>query len=293
MATDVKTFDINPTPFFIPPRVGGDREFNGHGPRVEVSATLSVRNSNELWVSLFMHAKETTHDWTEAEGTAEYLVFRDASFTRIVRIVSDVHSFHGYTDTNHATDFLELPAGELVRQFECIGDTSGNEAGIRTGVRAHFNPVTIEVETGDIPGVRTIEVEPTPRFIPSHVAADRDFAGHGPRVEVSAGISLQNQTEIWARIRMQAKETRPNWTEAAGSTNYLLYRHDRPIAQLMTPTYSQASYTDVDHEDDELTLGAGGLVERFICTGDTVGPEAGTRTGVVVRFNPITFREVL
>jgi hypothetical protein len=292
MATEVKTVDINPTPFFVPPRVGGDHEFKGHGPRVEVSATLSVRNSNELWASVFMHAKETTHDWTEAEGTAEYLVFRDARLARISRIVSDTHSFHGYTDTNHATDFLELPAGELVRQFECVGDTQGSEAGIRTGVRAHFNPVTIEVETGG-DRLKTIEVEPTPRFVPSHISGDREFDGHGPRVEVSASISLRNQTEIWARIRMQARETRPNWTEVAGSTNFLIYRHDRPIAELVTPTFSQASYTDVDHEDDELALGAGGLVERFICTGDTVGPEAGTRTGVVVRFNPITFREAV
>ena len=292
MATEVKTVDINPTPFFVPPRVGGDREFNGHGPRVEVSATLFVRNSNELWASVFMHAKETTHDWTEAEGTAEYLVFRDAQFKRINRIMSDVHSFHGYTDENHATDFLDLPAGELVRQFECVGDTVGSEAGIRTGVRAHFNPITIEVESIDNAPIKTIQVEPTPKFVPSHVAGDRDFSGHGPRVEVSASISLQNQTEIWARIRMQAKETRPNWTEVAGSTNFLIYRHDRPIAQLTTPTFSQASHTDVNHEDDELALGAGGLVERFICTGDTAGPEAGTRTGVVVHFNPITFREV-
>ena len=147
MVATVKTLDINPTPFFVPPRVGGDREFNGHGPRVEVSATLSVRNANELWASVYMHAKETQHDWTEAEGTAEYLVFRDAQVTRINRIMSDVHSFHGYTDTSHATDLLELPAGELARQFECIGDTRGNEAGIRTGVRVHFNPVTVEVET--------------------------------------------------------------------------------------------------------------------------------------------------
>jgi hypothetical protein len=64
------------------------------------------------------------------------------------------------------------------------------------------------------------------------------------------------------------------------------------IAQLMTPTYSQTSYTDTDHSDDELVLGMGGLVERFICTGDTRGGEAGTRTGVTVYFNPITFREV-
>jgi len=291
MATEVRTFDINPTPFFVPPRVGGDREFKGHGPRVEVSATLLVRNSNELWASVFMHAKETQADWTEAEGTAEFLMLRDPQFTRINRILSDVHSFHGYTDTNHATDFLELPAGELARQFECVGDTAGNEAGIRTGVRVHFNPVTLEVETGVDPKIKSIQVEPTPKFIPSHVAGDREFKGHGPRVEVSASISLQNQREIWARVRMQAKETTADWTEVAGSTNFMIYRHDRPIVQLMTPTFSSASYTDVDHDDDELALGGGGLVERFICTGDTVGPEAGTKTGVVVHFNPITFLE--
>lgn len=291
MPTEIKTFDINPTPFFIPPRVGGDREFKGHGPRVQVSATLSVRNTNELWATLAMRAKETTRDWTEVEGSAEYLVFRNAQFTRINRVMSDTHSFHGYTDTNHETDFLELPAGEFVRQFECVGDTAGLEAGLRTGVRAHFNPVTIEVETIPETSIKTIQVDSTPKFVPSHVAGDRDFGGHGPRVEVSASISLQNQTEIWARIRMQAKETRPDWTEVAGSTNFLIYRHDRPIAQLVTPTFSSASYTDSNHDDDELVLGASGLVERFVCTGDTIGPEAGTRTGVVVHFNPITFRE--
>ena len=34
------------------------------------------------------------------------------------------------------------------------------------------------------------------------------------------------------------------------------------------------------------------LVERFVCTGDTGGNEAGTRTGVVVHFNPIVIREL-
>ena len=292
MPIENRTLDINPTPFFVPPRVGGDQEFKGHGPRVRVAATLSVRNSKELWASLYMHAKETTSDWTEAEGTGEYLIYRDPQVNRIIRVVSDTQSFHSYTDTNHGVDLLGLPAGELVRQFECVGDTAGNEAGIRTGVRAHFNPITIEVETGDDPKVKTIQVDPTPKFIPSHVGGDAEFKGHGPRVDVSARISLQNQREIWAYVSMHARETTADWTEVLGSTNFMIYRHDRPIAQLMTPTYSQTSYTDTDHSDDELVLGMGGLVERFICTGDTRGGEAGTRTGVTVYFNPITFREV-
>jgi hypothetical protein len=68
---------------------------------------------------------------------------------------------------------------------------------------------------------------------------------------------------------MHAKETQADWTEAEGTAEYLVYRH----------------------VDDELTLGANDLVARFVCTGDTEGNEAGTRTGVVVHFNPIVFRE--
>ena len=290
MPIETVTLDINPTPFFIPPRVGGDREFKGHGPAVQVSTRLSIRNSKELWASVYMHAKETQADWTESEGTAEYLVYRHPGTKRILRILSDVHSFTSYTDTNHAVDFLNMPAGELVRQFECVGDTKGDEAGIKTGVRAHFNPIKIEVETSEI-AYKTIQVDPTPKFVPSHVGGDRDFGGHGPQVSVSATISVQNQTEIWARLWMQAKETKSDWTEVHGSTNFMIYRHDRPIAEIVSATHAQASYTDTDHADDELTLGANDLVARFVCTGDTGGNEAGTRTGVVVHFNPIVFRE--
>jgi hypothetical protein len=48
MSIETVTLDINSTPFFIPPRVGGDREFKGHGPAVQVSTRLSIRNSKEL-----------------------------------------------------------------------------------------------------------------------------------------------------------------------------------------------------------------------------------------------------
>jgi hypothetical protein len=90
---------------------------------------------------------------------------------------------------------------------------------------------------------------------------------------------------------MHAKETKADWTEVHGSTNFMIYRHDRPIAEIVSSTHSQASYTDTDHTGDELTLGADELVARFVCTGDTGGNEAGTRTGVVVHFNPIGFRD--
>jgi hypothetical protein len=59
----------------------------------------------------------------------------------------------------------------------------------------------------------------------------------------------------------------------------------------VSSTHSQAFYTDADYTDDELTLGADELVARFVCTGDTGGKEAGTRTGVVVHLKPIVFRD--
>lgn len=82
-----------------------------------------------------------------------------------------------------------MPAGELIRQFECVGDTKGDEAGIKAGVRAHFNPIKIEVETSEV-AYKTIQVDPTPKFVPSQVGGDRDFGGHGPQVGVPATIGL-------------------------------------------------------------------------------------------------------
>lgn len=138
-----KTIQLPSTPKFIPPLVGGDPDFKGHGPDVRVSARLSAHNGDELWVHLTMHAKETKKDYTEVNGSADYLLWR--SDKAILRILSDTYSEASYRDTDHDDDILTIGAGELVREFRCVGDTSGDEAGSRTGVIATFNPVTIEV----------------------------------------------------------------------------------------------------------------------------------------------------
>ncbi|MEA1893717.1 MAG: hypothetical protein U9N36_00665 [Euryarchaeota archaeon] len=138
----------------------------------------------------------------------------------------------------------------------------------------------------------TIEIDPTPMLIPPHVGGDREFAGHGPRVWVSARLSVRNSDELWVRVWMRAKETKRDWTEAAGSANYMIYEHDRPIHQILSGNYSQDYYLDTDHGVDFLTQAPGELVRQFECVGDTRGKEAGTRTGVRVHFNPIVFRQV-
>lgn len=62
--------------------------------------------------------------------------------TTILRIVFDTYSETSYTDTDCEDDVIPVGAGELGREFICVGDTMGKEAGSQTGVTAHFNPVT-------------------------------------------------------------------------------------------------------------------------------------------------------
>lgn len=290
-----KTIQIDPTPKFIPTHTRGDKDFHGHGPQVNVSAWLRIVNQNQLWVRLWMRAKETKSDWTTAEGSVDYFVYNGAyeGVGRITRLISDPYSYNSYTDTNHSDDTLTLPPYELIDKFIVTGDTYGNEAGTKTGVTAYFNPIEFEYEPLIPPEhIKTIsDLDPTPKFIPPHVGGDKDFKGHGPNVDVTTSISIENENEIWARVWMRAIETKSDWTEASGSTRYLIYRNENKILQILSDTQSSAHYRDYNHQQDRLNLPATELVRQFIITGDTRGNEAGTKTGVVAVFNPITFRE--
>ena len=278
------------TPFFIPPHTGGDKEFGGHGPNVVVSAKLSVRNNNQIWATLSMTARETESDWTAASGSNSYLIYQHNK--TIKRILSDTFSTASYRDSNHAYDILRLQPEELTATFLCLGDTSGDEAGSRTGVRAYFNTIRFE-ESDEIPPPAIVQVSarPTPKFVPRHTRGDRDFHGNGPNTSLSSWLSIRNGNQIWATISMTAKETKSDWTTASGYASYLVYQHHRPIQRILSDTYSSFSYTDRNHNDDTLSLPTGESVNKFICVGDTRGDEAGSRTGVTVYFNPIRIQE--
>jgi len=292
MSRETLTVNLPPTPKFIPPWTsGGDRDFGGNGPRINLYTQIKVRNRNELWARVWMRARETESNWTEAEGSADFLVFRDSNILDIYRIISDTISFISYTDDDHQDDVRQMSDVELVNHFVCVGDTRGDEAGIRTGVTVHFNPVILDVERAERLNVKTVRVSPTPEFIPQHVNGDQDFHGNGPQVNVTARIEIRNTREIWATIWMRARETKSNWTEAEGSTNFMLYRNDKPILAILSDTFSSLNYLDTNHRRDEFNLSINDLVSKFECVGDTRGNEAGSRTGVTVHFNPIVIQE--
>ncbi|WP_437731457.1 hypothetical protein [Sorangium sp. So ce1335] len=132
------------TPFYVPPRVGGDAEYDGHGPSVSLQVELSVFNGNELWAAVYMDALETKSNWTHAEGTAWYRLH--VASRPIVDVDGPISFSHTYTDTDHAHDIFTFAPENLVNKLDYVGDTRGNEAGTKTGVRVFFNPITIVTE---------------------------------------------------------------------------------------------------------------------------------------------------
>ncbi|XYH95588.1 hypothetical protein ACMHYB_48610 [Sorangium sp. So ce1128] len=132
------------TGFYVPPHVGGDAEYDGHGPSVSLQVELSVFNGNELWAAVYMDALETRSNWTHAAGTAWYRLY--TASRPIVGVDGPISFNHTYTDTDHAHDIFSFAPDNLVNKLDYVGDTKGNEAGTKTGVRVYFNPITIVTE---------------------------------------------------------------------------------------------------------------------------------------------------
>lgn len=138
-------------PFFTPPKVAGDYEFGGNGPRMDINVELELRNNNtELWVGMFIWAREVGGD-TRAEGSAWYHIFTAPtpiqSITPVGVNPAGPEFTFSYTDTGHAIDAWQfpqtIPASRLVWQLSCVGDTDGDEAGSKTGCSAILHDMTI------------------------------------------------------------------------------------------------------------------------------------------------------
>lgn len=92
------------TEWFCPQSVlRGDREFDGHGPKVkcEVKIRLS-ENGKEIWADLTLWAKETVHDWSTTEGKWSTKIYETPYGKTINKIVSETAS---------RTEFISQPAG--------------------------------------------------------------------------------------------------------------------------------------------------------------------------------------
>jgi hypothetical protein len=73
------TINDFPLSFYVPPRIAGDADYAGHGPRVDINFEFEVRNTNELWVGMFIWANETGGGDTRAFGGQWYHVATTAA----------------------------------------------------------------------------------------------------------------------------------------------------------------------------------------------------------------------
>lgn len=160
-ACQTKTYFIGSRTYakFVPSHVRGDRDYAGHGPDVSLKGSLElITNSSGGTtgrVRLAMTATETVADWTTANGVRyEPLFVTDAGY-RVSSIVDSsgrnvvLQDSKSYRDTDHSDDLLNPGYvtstffTSFVSRYVVTGDTSGDEAGTRTGVTLTTKAMTV------------------------------------------------------------------------------------------------------------------------------------------------------
>ena len=131
---------------YVPPHTRGDREFNGHGPDVWCKVSLETLNDDtQLRVKIWMKAKETTSDWTTAEGTDYQTIYTAHSGKQIKQILTVTEDYIYYYDDDTSDDYFPRGDAGLVNKYIFKGDTSGDDAGTDTSVTVIFNKVVFLV----------------------------------------------------------------------------------------------------------------------------------------------------
>lgn len=148
---EVAAFVPAPIARLCPDHVGGDRDFKGHGPEVDATASIELRNGDtEVWVRLSLHEKETRSDYTEALGNWDRKLYTVPVGKVITRVLSAMTSEAHYVDTDHELDRPSVTGGALVSRFEIMGDTGGNDVANCTSDDAYmsvsFNEVRLELQ---------------------------------------------------------------------------------------------------------------------------------------------------
>ena len=128
-----------------------------------------------------------------------------------------------------------------------------------------------------------------PFYAPPHAGGDREFEGHGPDMTVEIDLHVVDGDQVHATFHVEAAETRWDWTLASGSASFLLHQAHERIASIDSPTHFEHRYRDTDHARDVFDFPEGAsLVKTLTCVGDTMGREAGSRTGCSAELHPIT-----
>ena len=218
MATEVRTLDINPTPFFVPPRVGGDREFKGHGPRVaSIGHAFGSQRQRALGArcSCTRRRRRTTGPKTEGSCRVSGLPGRAAHADQSDHVrrplVPWLHRHEPRDRFPRASCRRARPPIRVHRRH--IG-TRGRDENRRSGAlqsdhdrsRNRRRPED-QVDSGRAHA----EVHPLAHCWRPGI---RRAAGHAWRSQRASRCRTRRRSG--ARVRMQAKETRPELDRGGG-----------------------------------------------------------------------------
>src|SRR6266700_318994 len=127
--------DIGP---FCPHQlVSGDREFSGHGPKVNISVSLVNLKNQALAVHIEFDAKETQSNWSEVKGSWQQVIYRAPAGKMIAGILSGSASYvRNYICPAAEADLFGCDGPVLkpgidgtgpVKEIRIVGDTSGDD----------------------------------------------------------------------------------------------------------------------------------------------------------------------
>lgn len=300
-AEETRTFKPSSIKRLCPKHVNGDREFAGHGPDVRASVRLSIsRNKRNIVANISLSARETMRNWTTAKGSWSRNIWTAPSGYEIVRILSSKSSTASYRDRNHHID-RPRPRGSLVKIFEIMGDTRGNDVGNCTSddvfMNIFFNRVKVLIkkkQSARCPKIKVFKPQTIKNLCPRHVRGDREFDGHGPDVNASVRLHLSsNRRNVMAIIKLSAAETMRDWTTARSTWTRKIWTAPEGcyISNILSSKYSKTYYRDHNHDIDYPRVRGGNLVNKFRIMGDTRGNDVRNCTSDDV-FMDVIFNKV-
>ena len=148
--------------------LGGDREFDGHGPEIWAWVKLKIVDMKYIDAEVYMHARETVSDWSETEGTWTKRIYTAPAGYEILDILSGKYSEVHYVSKPGVRSFT--PAGlteaiggargvnvpfkddGLVTRWNIVGDTGGSDISEDdnphddTQVTIQLNPMKIKLK---------------------------------------------------------------------------------------------------------------------------------------------------
>jgi len=147
LAAPDSTVEVMPStigPYCPKKLLGGDREFGGHGPEIWAWIRLKIVDKKHIDATVYMHARETTHDWSETEGTWTKRIYTAPAGYEIRQILSGQYSEVHYVSKPGVNAFspqglvqalgggargAEVPFKDdgLVRRWHIVGDTGGDD----------------------------------------------------------------------------------------------------------------------------------------------------------------------